>query len=398
MNIEDLIKDAVDDGVRSVPPGFADGAIRRARRQVRTTRIVIASGVAAFAMAAAAVAVVDPGDLRTDAPPAETPDPEPAVLVDDVTDFDAVRTGAAPSVSWYTDDALHFEGTSTPFDVPFAELSLDRVDGGFVALVVPPGGEQPDDVLYLVPDGGTPEQLDNGELSEVVVSPDGGQFAYLAAVPGDGGIEVAGEMRTADARTGERLHEQASFSRTARPLHYASADEIVVDTLIGGVLLYETWRPGEEPTSWDQVVPVDGRRAELSPAHDRAAVPDGEAHLIYAVLDNAGRARWNLEPSQGHPRFSPDGRFLASVGILVTDETTSIMVRDARLGIDVDRFGVARPGPPVWESATTVLFTARTGDGDREAIVRCTVETGCELATEPLDTSETTESAIIIGQ
>jgi len=212
MNLEELLKAAIDDGVRSVPPGFADGAIRRARRQVRTTRIVIAGGVAAFAMAAAAVAVVDPADLRTDAPPARTPDPAPAVLVDDVTDFDAVGTGAAPSVPWYADDALHFEDTSTPFDLSFAELSVDRVAGGYVALVVPPGGEHPDDVLYLVPDGGTPEQVDSGELSEVVVSPDGAEFAYAAEVAGTGGLPSAGEMRVADARTGDRPVRTRSWS------------------------------------------------------------------------------------------------------------------------------------------------------------------------------------------
>lgn len=374
MNLEDLLKTAVDDGVRSVPPGFADGAIRRARRQRRNTRIAVAGGVAAFALAAAAVAVVDPTDPRTEAPPAESPDPAPDVLVDDVTDFDAVPTGSAPSLPWYADGALHFEDTSTPFDVPFTELSLDRVDGGFVALV---RDHEPGAVLYLVRDGAEPEQVHVGTLSDVVVSPDGRAFAYASA---DVSVEPPRAMVTVvDAETGRDLYSNAEFLSTARPVHFAGPDELVVESKLGAVLLYSTMRPGSAPTSWLDHASTDGGRGELSPAHDLLAIPDGMAHNVYQVAGGIDTVRWVLEPSQEHPRFSPDGRLLASVS------ADGVAVHDALSGAAADFFRATDAGPPRWESATTVVFIARPADGDAaaEALVRCTVDVGCELATEP---------------
>jgi hypothetical protein len=383
MNLEELLRTAVDDGVRSVPPGFADGAIRRARRQRRTTRIAVAGGVAAFALAAAAVAVVDPTEPRTDAPPAESPTPD---LVDDVTRFDTIRVGAATDAPWYADGELHSGDVTVPFDVPFEQLSLDRVVRGFVALVTPPG-DGDEDVLYLVPHEGEPIVVDQGALSEVVVSPRGTEFAYTAEVPGTDGLPPGAAMRVVDADTGDRLHENASFHRTARPLRYASGDEIVAEYLVGAVLLYTDWRPGTEPEPrpYTNAEGVEG--SELSPAQDLLVADNGRGHSVFRVsdqtVDQTSPFLWDLEPSQGHPRFSPDGRYLVSVGVVPTDETTSVTVRNANTGIIVDRFVTARPGPAVWESGTTVVFVGRSADGGEQAVVRCTVDVGCELATEP---------------
>ena len=373
MNLEDLLKTAVDDGVRSVPPGFADGAIRRARRQRRNTRIAVAGSVAAFALAAAAVAVVDPADPRTEAPPAESPDPAPDLLVDDVTDFDAVPTGSVPSLPWYADGALHFEDTSTPFDVPFTELSLDRVDGGFVALV---RDDQPGAVLYLVRDGAEPVQVHAGTLSEVVVSPDGGAFAWATPTSaGDG--PARGMVTVTDARTGRDRFSHAEFHASAHPVHFAGADEVVIETTAGGVLQYATVRPGTSPASWPDPVPSDGSQAAMSPDGRLVATVDGMTHVIWDR--SAEQAIWRLEPGQRDPRFSPDSRLLASVS------ADGVAVHDALSGAAADFFRAIDAGPPRWESATTVVFIARPADGDAaaEALVRCTVGVGCELATEP---------------
>ncbi|TDC49102.1 WD40 repeat domain-containing protein [Jiangella ureilytica] len=373
MNLEELLRTAVDDGVRSVPPGFADGAIRRARRQRRTTRIAVAGGVAACALAAAAVAVVDPADPRTDAPPAESPDPAPDVLVDDVTDFDAVRTGSVPSLPWYADGALHVEDTSTPFDVPFTELSLDRVDGGFVALV---RDHQQGAVLYLVRDGAEPEQVHVGTLSDVVVSPDGRAFAWATPTSaGDG--PARGMVTVTDARTGRDRFSSAEFDTSAHPVHFAGPDEVVVETELSGVLLYSTMRPGST-ASWPGPVPSDGSQAAMSPDGRLVATVDGTTHVIWD-RSAAEQTIWRLEPGQRDPRFSPDSRLLASVA------ADGISVQDALTGATFDSFPATDPGPPRWESAATVVFIARSDDGDAaaEAVVRCTVGEGCELATEP---------------
>lgn len=374
MNLDDLIRTAVDDGVRSVPQGFADGAIRRAGRQRRNTRIAVASGVAAFALAAAAVAVVVPAEPRADAPPAESPDPAPSPPAD-ATDFDAMGTGAAPSVPWYADGALHYEDTSTPFDVPFSELSLERVDGGFVALV---GDDQPGAVLYLVRDGAEPVRVHAGTISGVVVSPDGSAFAWATPdAVADDGVSRAMVVVT-DARTGSDRFSSVEFHVSARPVHFAGGDEVVVETTVGVVLQYATLRPGSTPATWPNPVPSDGSRAAMSPDGRLVATVDGLAHVI-RELPAPDPALWTLAPAQRDPRFSPDSRLLAAVS------SDGVTVYDALTGAPVGSFRATDPGPPRWESAGTVVFIARPEDGDAaaEAIVRCTLGEGCELATEP---------------
>ncbi|WP_053207271.1 hypothetical protein [Jiangella muralis] len=378
MNVEHLLRTAVDDAVREVPPGFADGAIRRGRRSRRLARVT-AGGGAALVVAAAAVgvAVVGADDPSTGVDPAGT---------GGVVDLGTLAAGAAPEVPWYADGALHFGSASTPYDVTWDDEAdqpvIQRVIGGYVVWT---WTSDPDDAygysrLALVPDDGEQVVLADGHVTPPVVSADGGRIAWGLPNRDWDTDEQAREdgltsvVVVADA-SGEVVAELPDApSPGAQPMGFLADGRVVLDAAANEAWGTYAWAPGGEVTLLREDLGV------------RATSPDGLAVLSGTtgpeqVTDLAtGAALWQLG-SGYHHRFSPDGRYLVTVETWDSVERPDdVVIRDARTGAELTRITFRRAETVRWESPTAVVIEAYDDPG--ATLVRCTTDGSCELSTE----------------
>ncbi|WP_116951075.1 WD40 repeat domain-containing protein [Jiangella endophytica] len=422
MNVDDLLKTTVDDAVRDVPPGFADGAIRRGRRARRLARAAAGGGAALVVAAAAVAAVVVPSSLRdsaeppaVDRPPAEEPAPG---MPDVVLDLGALGRGPEPAVPWYEPAGiLHFGTEQSPHVIESDYPALRRVDGGFVVwdeLSL----DQPERSLVFVPgSGGHTVEIAGGPISLPVVSPDGTRVAW-AVSNGDRDTDTS-TLLVADATTGEVQEELPGVpGPSTRPMGFLDDDTILVQAGANTVSGLHTWELGGGLTPYRDETAVDA----MSPAGDLLALT-GAAGGIDVVDVASDATLWTLR--DGYPlAFSPDGSYLA-VGtepvrnwltpedlatarpgdviardeheVTVTqdmldtaarypdgwDHLEHLVVLDARTGAELLRVEGELPElSVVWESGTSVVFSAYQ-DSAEAALVRCTVRASCELATEP---------------
>ncbi|MBB5791362.1 hypothetical protein [Jiangella mangrovi] len=382
MNLEELLRTAVDDGVRSVPPGLADGAIRRAKRQRRTTRIAVAGGVAAFGLAAAAIAVVDPTEIRTDAPPAGGTDGT-------VVDLAHLDAGPPPEIAWYADGALHHGTESTPFDLETDYPVIIRLPDGYLVWESVPGPDSADHTatIWLVPDDGERVELGSGDLTPPVVSAAGDIAAW--GVRNDDWVldeeareqGVTSSIVVVDLTTGEVAHRlDEAPSPSASPKGFVREDRVVFEAAAN--------------TAWGAYVwEFDGEVTLLRADTGVDAVSQGTGLVRLAAsppmtLDLEAGTTLVPEADPGWPVYSPGGRYVATITRPGTTLGTGtgrdqLVIRDAYSGEEVVRLDTEAPESlPVWENETGLVFGAYQ-DGATAALVRCTVDGECELATEP---------------
>ncbi len=394
MNVEDLLRTAVNDAVKEVPPGFADGAMRQARRQRRTAGAAAASGVAVFALAAAAVAV-DPTDLRTDPAPAGGPG-------GGVVELDGLAAGAPPQVPWYEDGALHFSATSTPADVSWDDEADDpiirRIRDGYVVWTWESDGAYGRSKLTLVHDDGEQVVLADGDVTPPAVSPDGERIAW--GVPNREWVldEEAREdgltsvVMVADA-AGEVVAELPDApSPKALPKGIWEDGRVVIEAGANEAWGVHLWEPGGAVTPVRSDVGIDAASA---------------GNL--AVLTGAGGAEVTdlvtgavLRPFHdgGEPRFSADSQYLASISRPGEfEDPDELVIRDNLSGEEVLRVAFRAVHGLAWETPTTVVVDAYDDTG--AALVRCAVGGDCELATEqrPVDDDPATfDSPYVLGR
>lgn len=396
MNVEEQLRAAVNDAVREVPPGFADGAMRQARRQRRTTRGVVAGGVAVFA-AVAAVAAVDPVALRTDAPPASG-------AGDGVIELDGLATGAPPEVPWYEGGALHFGDATTPADVSWDaeadEPVIRRIRDGYVVWTWESDPERAygRSMLTLVHDDGEQVVLADGDVTPPAVSPDGERIAW--GVPNRDWVldEEAREdgltsvVMVADA-AGEVVAELPDApGPTALPKGIWEDGRVVIEAGANEAWGVHLWEPGGAVTPVRSDVGIEAASAGTL----AVLTGDGGAEVTDLVTGAV------LRPFRDgdEPRFNADSQYLASISRPGEfEDPDELVIRDNLSGEEVVRVAFRAVHGLAWESRTTVVIDAYDDTG--ATLVRCTVGGDCELATErrPVDDDPTTfDSPYVLGR
>lgn len=451
MNIEDLIKDSVDEMVRDVPArtNLADDALRRARRGQHVTRLTVASG-ATLALVGGAVAVTDPLGLWAQPSSSklgpqsgqgqEDPGEDASPTGSGVIDIEELSLGAAPDVPWYADGAVHLGDTAVPFDVEFAELrDLEPVTGGAVALTVPDNdGAHKGFGLYLIKEDGEVWDLAESFFGDAAVSGDGTLVAWSDEAwgpgPGDGPSSVT--LRVAETATGEVVatkQQTGSGGDFAGVAAFLDNDRVVLDSTDNspdGVYLWDL--TADTVTPWLDY----GFTRTFAPSSDVGAFVKrngADGANTYVVDTATEQVLWSTEDSVAS--FSPDGRYAALTAsqgpsrmidgfeamllrgydpgdvievngedVTITremldaaaewqewhdnwDGRSDLVIVDARTGQEVVRFDVTYPQRIAWEPDGTLVFEAWR-DVERMALVRCTVDGECELATEPREAKE----------
>lgn len=379
MNVEQLLRTAVDDAVREVPPGFADVAVRRAARARRRARVT-AGGGAALVVAAAAVgiAVVGAGGPSTGADPAGS---------GEGTGLGTLGTGPTPEVAWYADGMLRFGDQTTPAGAAWEEEAdrpnIQRVSGGYVLETWDAGDVDGQSTLTLVRDDGERIVLAAGDATPPVVSADGERIAW-------GLVDhswVAEKDALARAHTSTVVLADAAGEQVAELPDAPSPGIRPYGFLPDGRLLLEasattswglySWTPGGEVTPLREDVGI----VAASPTGELAVLTDADGPgLVADLATDAGG--WRLPAGEfGELAFSPDGQYLAALDRPVgTEAPDALVIRDAHDGDELARVPFRSIQELRWESPTTVVIEAYDDTG--AALVRCSVGGDCERATE----------------
>lgn len=403
MNIQEMIKDSVDDLANHLPPrsDLADHALRQARRRTRAVRLSVAGGAA---LAVAGAMTITSTDLLKSAEsnaPVLGSGRSDAGETEVIITLDELPTGELPMVPWFADGALHVGGSDASFDVDVRFLnSLLRVENGYLATVTPndaPVGAH-EIPLYLVPDDGAPTMLADGWVpGGVRTSSDGSLIAWAA---GDWDAEFADEDSTttltvADATTGDVLHERlAPLGPDTSVVGFLDENRILItaaNNSNAGVYVWDVAADTVDP--W-----MDGYNAAtaLTPAGDIGAfVQDAGEHDTAVVDTESGQVLWTADYLSART-FSPDGEYAAFVqgwfeavdeeagqqGSASADPRVDLVVVEARTGEEVLRIEVESTQRFAWEPDGNLVLEAWQ-DSSQMALVRCSLDGECELATEP---------------
>ncbi len=305
-------------------------------------------------------------------------DPEPVRKRTWTFDFDELERGAAPKVPYVDGRTVHEDGDTRrigPNDRLLAVVGAGDVvwaaesQGGAhdLALIRPNG-----DRVTLAERSSAP----TAEISFAGVSADGKRMAWSTSVSGTNPGEGSATVTYANAETGKVL----SQGETHGPLEAVGivGTRVVMTSYGEGTMLWngdtDEWR------AWDGMHIVWRTHPEsglVSLGRPSGMFPCGAVVRSAQPGDNLWRdCTYRIDT------FSPDGEF-----------GTSIHVQTDGLGPNLVRLVEARTNDLlvtldsqlmtnfVWESDRTVLMSAHV-DGEW-AIVRCSVDRTCELATEP---------------
>ncbi|WP_158563958.1 hypothetical protein [Jiangella anatolica] len=374
MNVDDLLKTAVNDAVREVPPGFADGAIRRARRARRTARLVAAGGTAVVVAAAAVGAsVIGANGPSTGADPAGL----------GLVELARLDAGPAPEVPWYGGDALHFGDSATPFEylggLESPPATIARISGGYV--VTQGEADLAHATVTLVRDDGEQIELTTGLAQPPVVSSDGERVAWSVRneeVVRDTPQTFTTTVTVADA-TGEVVAQlPASASPYADPAGFLADGRLVLNAEVDGEPGVYAWEVGDDAIT---PLPIPASLLAMAPAADLGLYNEGDGR--YEVADLAtGEDLWRFEDGKD-AAFSPDGRYIAgSDRPDAPNPPLELVLRDARTGDEVLRVAFEWIAHRIWESPTSIVLSVV--QGGEAALVRCTVDGDCERVTELL--------------
>lgn len=334
--------------------------------------------------------------------------------------------GAAPKVPWGEGTVLHTRAGDVPVGPASRPLGLD-------SLVLPfgPGALRMVTTAPLSPESPTLEILDaDGRVvrtvvaSDPVASPDRRRVAWWD--------HQAQALVVAATRTGREVtrfpgpQEWATLSPKVRShlsvtvVGWLGPDDVLVTwsaTVAGGATRAGAWRTsGAAVPSWfdpERVEAAYSQAAGLAlhrsrPAHV-GANPDGTC--LDAVDTDTGTQRWRhcyqhagQTYGVGRPVFSPDGRHVVVAAVngtagdpgylLSLDAATGRVSAEFPTGLqEGDRWGYPNElVQPVFEDGehfVALLANRAHRNGEpiartTQAIVRCDVDGGCELATPPV--------------
>ncbi|HEX6337783.1 MAG TPA: hypothetical protein VFZ85_12565 [Jiangellaceae bacterium] len=410
MKINEIVKDGVDELARGLPPrpDLADHALRQARRRTRAVRLAVASGATLAVAGVTAISGIDftepAGSGAPELGPASDNPPTDAVSIS----LNDLSAGESPAVPWFADGALHVGDSQVPLDVDVHALGrLQRVAGGFLATVTPPEAadgshEHP---LYFVSDGGESTALADAWVpGGARTSADGSLIAWAA---GDWDAEFAGRgtnttLVVADAATGDVLHERpASLGPDTSVVGFLDDNRILVTAANNsdeGVYVWDLAADRVDP--W--MDRYDGATALTSSGDIGAFVSSDDGTLTTAVVDIATeKVLWRTTNRLRANAFSPDGQYAAFLvtpsadelreqemlveaggDLPTTDGRLDLVVVDAQTGEEVVRFEAEHPERLAWEPNGALVFEAWQ-DSSQMALVRCSLDGDCELATEP---------------
>lgn len=412
MKINEMVKDGVDELARGLPPrpDLADHALRQARRRTRAVRLAVAGGATLAVAGATAISGIDFTEpAGSDAPELGPAQSGPQTNAASIS-LDELPTGEAPAVPWFAEGALHVGDNQVPFDVDVRFLgSLRRVEGGYLAAVTPgaaPVGSHEHPLYFVADDGSTTVLADGWVPGGARTSADGSLIAWAA---GDWNAEFTGRetnttLVVADATTGDVLHERpASLGPDTEVIGFLDENRILVtaaNNSYEGVYVWDVAADTVDP--W--MDGYDGAMALTSSGDIGAFVASGDDGT-YTVVDTAAEEVLWTTGRLAANAFSPDGQYAAIVqapdgaatagelrememredaaaSSTSTDGRMNLVIVEARTGEEVLTLDVEFPERFAWEPDGDLVFEAWQ-DSRQMALVRCSLDGECELATEP---------------
>ncbi|WP_129665561.1 hypothetical protein [Phytoactinopolyspora endophytica] len=356
---------------------------------------LVTVGLAAVLVSAAgAVAHADaqPGAMQRDAQPEGTQNDVVPI------DFDELEQGSGLAIAWFADDAFHRYNVSWDVETEpleaFAEVEGMTPSGpeeGWVGLTNPPGDESRQIVEYERDNDGNVilEVVREGDLGHLVASADGRYYAY---------VEDGEDVFVSSPSGGFILRHDDAY-----PVGFADGLIAINDVTDGepSVHLHDYICDDEDdPDSCrdSRIDDVVGATATSDTTGLIAVTGEDEDGDVYsAILDTSDD---NREVWRSYERrvesFSPNGAYAATVdirsdGLGYTDvEIIGAWEGETRLRAEMD---VSQR--LAWEPANRItpgnqlVFDA--WDDGEQALVRCDVSAGCELATEPASAEDPVE-------
>jgi hypothetical protein len=408
----------------SAGPGLAQAAHRQALRLRLRRRIT--AGVACLAALAVAVPVgynVLGGPAKTDLAPIQSPTTEPrptpsetqALVVTTppapnntperttsptekketakakqtpvkVTfNLDELTRGEAPKVPWYTPGVIH-DGDrefAVPGLGPDAGVFFTPVGDGFLVLDYADGSTTDARARLKNANGEVIMTMPPGSFSNMIVSGDGSRLAWAEPTPDQN--DWANTLVVADARTGEELHRKLLDMSDPRPVAFLGGNVVWdTDSADGGVT--GLWDPETGKVSTVRGI---GRTADVH----------GQVLLANTVLDPEEPCPGLIDHARGDRKLwstcnhalnaiSADGRY-----VFGQSPTTNAIVFEASNGevlLEVDASSSGAIGNWAVEPNGDVLFDVDDIKSDtegRQAIVRCSLDGRCELATDIVEST-----------
>lgn len=342
----------------------------------------------------------------------ETPDPhtpKPRFVgpVEKSIDVTKLPRGSAPAVPWYSAGVIHNGDQEIPLPSDLHKVTtLSKVNGGYLITVDRVRDATHSFELFLIKPGSAPKPF--GTISgDPTVSSDGRQFAWDDRDPNpDPDVTT---LFVADADSGQvlRIKRVSGESNAMR-----------VRGFLGSAILLER-SPNENLSPlrlWD---PPTGRISDWYDAEALAGVtPDGSLAAVVIEEDAENECftmlalpeksqLWSSCEFSNRTVFSPDLRYLATANNdqdLPPDDyvpgvgedpnqwyddhppVLGFYVKDLRTGANVLHLKDVFAYPVTWESDDTILFGHEHYNHATKkltmALVRCTVQGKCELATD----------------
>jgi hypothetical protein len=386
--LENLISEALSDRAAQAADGenLMRDARRRGRRIVLRRRIV--AGVACAAVLAVAVPVginvLGPETQKIEPIETSTPLPRrtlPAKVTKVILDIDKLPKGKTPGVPYYADGAIHDGGRTVevPGTQPDSFVNFVPVAGGYAVQI----GDGPDGRSMLLSSSGAKIRdlpVLSAHVSQILptVSPDGRSLAWPEWDAGDSGNGV---MVVADSTTGEvRYRMRVDGAQFPYPVGFVGAQVVLTDDYGGYVRLWE-------PES-GKLTPVPGvTYAHNTDGSELLVAPmDGDLDKYEVVNARTGTRPWQskagfhgLQLLRGAPYAYVQER--KGEGERPQDNVMTVF--DAQTGRRLlELTGYVDQGTAA-EADGSVLISAVSNDRERGALVRCTLDGKCELATEP---------------
>lgn len=396
-HLEERLERMLGRRAAAVSAGETLATVARARGQRLIRRRRVTTGVACLAALAVAIPF---GVVESDAPktergrssghhteiapvdtpePTPTPPPEQRITID--LDLDMLSKGAPPEVPWYADGVLHDGTEQVPVGaVPDrAEVRFSTTAYGYLVRITENTDTEPERSAYLL--GPDDQRIELPYATTPIVSADGRRLAW--SVP-ESGAEPPAPTRlvTADAATGVVLARSKVVARSyvVEALGFLGG-EVVFSADANGTGFTARWDPETgEVTRVDSVergsdVDADGRLVAELPIRQGANGP------CIGVFDLTAddRELWQ-DCTIGAGRFAVDGSYVVAAyeGKLFDPSTGERRVR-IRHHLVNDMLDLA---DFQLEPDGDLVFVATTTNPGRQAIVRCSPEGDCELATE----------------
>lgn len=330
---------------------------------------------------------VAPSQSPSRTPQSNAPNPNPGPVDPEPTrkkvwefDFDELDRGPAPKVPYVDGRTVHDGGETRRLGANDRLLAVVGA-GDVVWAAESQGGAH--NLTLIRPNGDRVPLAERSTaptaaISWAGVSADGKRMAWSTSVSGTNPGEGSATVTYADAETGSVLNQ----GETHGPLEAVGivGTRVVMSSYDEGTML---WNGATDKwTTWDGVHIVWGTHPEsglVSLGRPSGMFPCGAVVRISQPGDNLWRnCTYRIDT------FSPEGEFGTSIHVqtdglgpslvrLVETRTNDVLVTlegDSQLMTNF-----------VWESNRTVLMSAHV-DGEW-AIVRCTVDRTCELATKP---------------